>query len=136
MRRIRSTLILWKWRVFQKWKSSPISPKRDKFAASVKKFKKKDIIKVENTLDSKIVTRLKLPKGCYGPISCKILSKFRDFHGISSDEFPLPVSADKTEVALSKILDMMLYTLGEKNRNELIRDCDDYSMALHPAAIV
>lgn len=81
-------------------------------------FKPKDEVKRKLTLPKK-----------YGPMCLKILREFIAYHNLSKD-LPLPESGLSTEEALSRIFDVMLYSMGEEKRNEFLQDVNEYSKSL------
>jgi len=72
--------------------------------------------------------KLTLPKK-YGPMCLKILHEFITHHKLSKN-LPLPESSSSTEEALSRIFDVMLHSMGEEKRNEVLDDVSNYSMSL------
>jgi len=75
-----------------------------------------------------IKRKLTLPKK-YGPMCLKILHEFISYHKLPHD-IPVPDSSLSTEEALSRIFDIMLYSIGEEKRNEVLDDVSNYSMSL------
>ena len=76
---------------------------------------------------------LKLPSKCYGSFCLKILKEFIDHHNLDKN-LPLPDSNDQTHVALSKIFDVMLHSMGKEKREEFILNSNEYNMSL-PACL-
>jgi hypothetical protein len=67
---------------------------------------------------------LNLPKLCYGTLCNKILIDFMDYHKI--DKMPVPTEGDFTIVALEKIFRIILASIDETRRNEILKDAERY----------
>ncbi len=72
---------------------------------------------------------LQLPSIKYGPFCMKILQEFITHHNLSKD-LPLPTSGLSTHVALSRIFDVILYSMGEEKREEIMKELDQYNMEI------
>ena len=72
---------------------------------------------------------LNLPSGNYGPFCMKILSEFIDFHKLPKD-LPMPCPGLSTHVALSRIFDVILHSMGEEKRQEILSNLDEYNMSV------
>ncbi len=79
------------------------------------------------------MSKVTLPKSCYGSLCLKILSDFIEYHELDKS-LELPNSKDLPHVMLSKILDIMLQTMDEEKRQEILKDTQEYNMSL-PAYI-
>jgi hypothetical protein len=72
---------------------------------------------------------LKLPSSNYGAFCCKILIDFMKHHNIQT-HLPVPNHTDKNIDALSKIIDIMVETMGEEKRKEILADLNKYKISL------
>lgn len=59
----------------------------------------------------------------------KILSEFIDFHKLPKD-LPMPCPGLSTHVALSRIFDVILHSMGEEKRQEILSNLDEYNMGI------
>jgi len=71
---------------------------------------------------------LKLPSVNYGPFCLKILNEFIAHNKLP--DLPLPNPGDKTTDALSKIFDVILSSMGEEKRDEIMKNLDEYAMGI------
>lgn len=71
---------------------------------------------------------LKLPSHDYGPFCMRILHEFMEHHKIP--EMPLPHSGISTHEALSRIFDIMLCSMGEEKRSEILKNLNEYNMGI------
>lgn len=71
------------------------------------------------------MTKLVLPKIGYGPICLRILEEFIEYHKLP-EILPLPEAKEATHMAMIKIFDIILYSMGEEKRQELIKEALDY----------
>ena len=78
---------------------------------------------------SSLTQQLKLPSVGYGPFCMKILQEFISHNNLSND-LPLPNVGDKTHDALSKIFDIILHSMGEEKRNQILLRLDEYNMSV------
>lgn len=74
---------------------------------------------------------LELPKHAYGPICNKFIKDFMDHHRILG---ALPESGDSPQVALAKIIDIMLRSMGKEKRNQCLQEAKEYFSSIPPAA--
>ncbi len=79
-----------------------------------------------------MTTELKLPRISYGPICLKILKEFMTYHELPKD-LPLPEINESTQVALAKIFNVMIHSMGEEKRKEITRDAEAYLNDLPPS---
>ncbi len=77
--------------------------------------------------------KLTLPKSCYGSLCLKIFKDFIEYHDLDRS-LDLPKSEDLPHIMLSKMLNIMLETMDESKREEILKDAQEYSMSL-PAYI-
>jgi surface polysaccharide O-acyltransferase-like enzyme len=75
--------------------------------------------------------QLILPRVAYGPIASKIIKEFMNYHNIP-DYTLLPNLYDKSHELLAKILNIMLLTMSEYNREALLKDAEAYLNDLPP----
>ncbi len=73
--------------------------------------------------------KLVLPKSHYGPFCNRILKEFIDKHKLD-DTLPLPGEGDTNSGALSKIFDLIIHSLGEEKRQQILKECDEYVMGI------
>lgn len=86
--------------------------------------------KVELMIKEKpIEKRLRLPKSLYGPFCCRILNEFKNHFGLDQN-LALPAPEDPTHVALSKIFDIMIQSMGKEKREIILRELDEYLMGV------
>lgn len=78
------------------------------------------------------MSKLVLPKIAYGPMCMRILKEFVAHHEIAG-EIDYPDNKDKMEDALSKIFDIILLSMGEKKREDLIVESVAYFRDLPPS---
>jgi hypothetical protein len=71
---------------------------------------------------------LKLPSGNYGPFCLKILNDFMEFHELA--DLPLPEPGLSNHEALSRIFDIMAYSMGQKRREALMVELEEYKKGL------
>ena len=76
---------------------------------------------------------LKLPSGNYGPFCMKIIQEFIVHHNLPTN-LPVPVAGVHNHVALSRIFDIMLHSMGQEKREAVLRDLDEYNMSV-PACL-
>lgn len=76
--------------------------------------------------------KFRLPRVCYGPMCLKILKEFMEHHKIS--EMPTPQPKDSTDMALSKIFDIMICSMGEEKRDAILKDAEEYLYSVPPSA--
>ena len=84
-------------------------------------------------MNGKTAKSLKLPKHNYGPFCLKILSEFIAHHNIQKG-LPIPCPGLSLEDSLSRIFDIMLHSMGEQKRLEILEDLEKYNMSL-PACL-
>lgn len=73
--------------------------------------------------------KLVLPKSHYGPFCNKVLKDFIEKHKLD-DTLPLPGEGDNAVSALSKIFDLIVHSLGERKRQEILKELDEYVMGI------
>ena len=73
--------------------------------------------------------KLKLPKKEFGPFCLRILKEFIVHHKLAND-LELPDKAQFVHIGMSKIFDIMLHSMGEEKRNEILMDLDKYKMSI------
>lgn len=72
---------------------------------------------------------LNLPSGDYGPFCMKILKEFIDYHELPKN-LPVPEKGLSTHVALSRIFDIMLHSMGSEKREEILSNLGEYNMGI------
>lgn len=72
---------------------------------------------------------LRLPELNYGPICMKILKEFINHHKLPND-LPIPEKGLFLEESLARIFNVMLYSMGEQKREELLKDSEEYLRSL------
>lgn len=72
---------------------------------------------------------LRLPQYSYGPITLKILQEFIEHHKLSSD-LKRPDNADTIESAISKILNIMISSMGNEKKDQIIQEVLEYNSSL------
>jgi hypothetical protein len=72
---------------------------------------------------------LKLPSKDYGPFCLKVLNDFIEHHNLPKD-LPMPCAGLTTHEALSRIFDVILYSLGEEKRQEILSNLNEYKMGI------
>jgi len=88
--------------------------------------------KIDGLIKKSSKRQLNLPRHEYGPYCNKILSEAINHFKLNN--LPLPSAGDMTHVALSKIFDIILHTMGEEKREEILKDLDEYIMSI-PAVL-
>lgn len=78
------------------------------------------------------VPSLKLPKIGYGPMCNKILKEFAEHFKIE-EHLIFPEGKDNAAQCLSKIFDLILHSLGEEKRKELLADSLKYYYDVPPS---
>ena len=78
-------------------------------------------------------SRLRLPKANYGPFCLKILEDFIGYHELDK-KLPRPVPGLETHETLSRIFDIMLYSMGKRQRIKILDELDKYKMDI-PAGL-
>ena len=76
--------------------------------------------------------RIMLPNEKYQPFFLKVLSDFMKFHNVPL-HLPVPQGSMKLHVALSCILDIMVHSMGEENRNLILTELEEYRKGLPPS---
>lgn len=76
---------------------------------------------------------LKLPIADYGPMCGRILHEFCLYHNLSAD-LPVPSVGLPISVSLSRIFDIMLHSMGQEKRDQMIRESNEYLMQI-PASL-
>lgn len=71
--------------------------------------------------------KLKLPKKYYGPFCLKFLHEFIDYHKLPKN-LELPDQGELSYLALSKIFDVMLHSMGPEKRQEILSELNRYKM--------
>lgn len=72
---------------------------------------------------------LNLPSENYGPFCAMILNHFIEYHKLSKD-LALPSPGIPTHVALSRIFDIILHSMGDDKRKEILNYLDEYNLGL------
>lgn len=75
------------------------------------------------------IRKLILPSTNYGPFCLKILDEFKLYHKLSQ-ELPVPTYSLPLHESLSRIFDIMLHSMGEEKRNEILIELDEYAKSL------
>jgi len=71
--------------------------------------------------------QLILPEKRYQPFFVKVMIDFIEHHGIVMDKSNcLPDGSMKIHLALSRILDVMVHSMGENKRSEIMKELDEY----------
>lgn len=68
---------------------------------------------------------LRLPEKHYGPLCLKIFSDFCNHHGLP-ENMPKPEPGLLMHLSLSRILDMMAYSMGNDKREAIIKEIEEY----------
>ena len=90
----------------------------------------KDVSEKISTLNPMTTVRnLNLPSIDYGPFCLKIIQEFIVHHNLPIN-LPVPIAGVSTHVALSRIFDIMLYSMGEEKREAVLRNLDEYNMSV------
>lgn len=71
---------------------------------------------------------LRLPKANYGSFCLKILHDFMKLHNLV--DLPTPVSGSSNQESLSRIFDIILHSMGQEKREEILKNLDEYMMDL------
>lgn len=85
--------------------------------------------KIQGLINPPCTKTLKLPIHSYGPFCMRILKEFMEFHNIPKD-IDLPESHSSMVTVLSCIFDIMLHSMGDDKRNEVLKDLEDYKANL------
>jgi hypothetical protein len=72
---------------------------------------------------------LSLPSHNYGPFCLKILSDFVEYHNLPKGML-MPVPGLTNVEALSRIFDLILHSMGEEKRLEILKLLDEYVLGL------
>jgi hypothetical protein len=72
---------------------------------------------------------LRLPKHRWQPFFVKVLSDFIDFHNLPKD-LPMPEGALRLEVCMSRVLDIMLHSMGNEKREKILKELELYKEGL------
>ena len=83
--------------------------------------------KLENI--SSIKSELKLPSKDYGPFCMKVLTDFIEHHNLPKD-LPLPCPGLTTTEALSRIFNVILYSMGDEKRLDALEKLKEYNMGI------
>ena len=75
---------------------------------------------------------LKLPSHDYGPFCMRILKEFMAHNKMP--DLPVPNVGDKTPDALSKIFEIILHSMGNEKRDQILSSLDEYKMSV-PASL-
>jgi antitoxin component of RelBE/YafQ-DinJ toxin-antitoxin module len=73
-----------------------------------------------------------LPRLNYGPICLKILTEFAKHNNLPITLL-MPEAKQATHQALARIFDILLLSMGEEKRNELLNDAEEYFNDLPPS---
>ncbi len=71
---------------------------------------------------------MKLPDNNYGPFLCRILKEFITHNNLP--QLSLPNRGDSTIIALTKIFDIISYSMGDKKREEILTLLDEYKLSI------
>lgn len=88
--------------------------------------------KIDGLIKKSSKKQLNLPKHEYGPYCNRILTEV--IKHFKLENMTLPNAGDMTHVALSKIFDIILHSMGEDKREEILKDLDEYIMSI-PAVL-
>lgn len=75
---------------------------------------------------------LYLPSKNYEPFFMKVMHDFIEYHKLPKD-LPLPEMGIGMNLCMSRILDVMVHSMGEEKRKEILEDLDKYRIGI-PAA--
>lgn len=78
-------------------------------------------------------TALVLPEKHYGPICGKILKEFISYHNLPND-LPVPEMGLFLHVSLARIFNIMIMSMGEEKRNEVLKEAEEYLHSLNSDA--
>lgn len=81
--------------------------------------------KIEQLNQVSSMRSLVLPKK-YGPFCMKILHDFIDHHKLCKD-LPKPEPGLLIHLSMSRIFDVMLHSMGEEKRNNILKEVEDYN---------
>jgi hypothetical protein len=100
----------------------------------MKKKENDDLREVEaiskKILDLKLIDQpFVLPDKRWGTFCIKILQDFIEHHNLSKN-IPLPSSHMLIHLALSRIFDVMLYSMGEEKRRNIIKELEEYKLSI------
>ncbi len=77
--------------------------------------------------------KFELPEYGYGAFCNKILLDFILHHKLGALDMPLPDKSSNTgALLLSRIFDIMLHSMGEENRERIIKELESYKLSMHP----
>lgn len=82
------------------------------------------------TVEKKVLV---LPKVAYGSICNKILHDFIEYHKLPKN-LPKPEGNHTMAYSLSCIFDIMLHSMGKKNRHKLLKEAEEFFNSLPPSA--
>lgn len=86
--------------------------------------------KIEKFILNAPPASLELPTVSYGPFCLKILSEFISYHKLNPN-LPLPQVSMDIRKCLSLIFDVMLHSMGETKRKEILLELDDYKNSIY-----
>lgn len=75
--------------------------------------------------------KLILPRVEYGPFCLKILNDFINHHKLSKN-LPVPSNGITNHEALSRIFDIMIHSMGDEKRQEILKDLEEYNKGIPP----
>lgn len=78
---------------------------------------------------SDINLELRLPEKEYQPFFLKIVQDFIKHHNLPSD-LPMPEGNIQIHLALSMILDVMVRSMGDEKRKEILKELEDYKLSV------
>lgn len=73
--------------------------------------------------------KLILPKTCYGSLCLKILTDFIEYHDLDKS-LELPKHDDLSHIMLEKIFNIMIQTMDEETREDILKQAQEYNMSL------
>lgn len=80
-----------------------------------------DLSKEKKTLD--------LPKKLYEPFFLKVMHDFIEYHKITKD-LPFPTTGLIMHKSMSYILDIMVHSMGDQKREEILKELEEYKSSL------
>lgn len=93
-------------------------------------YKKVDRATYSHMIEISKKKPLALPERYYGAFCNRILLAFIDFHKLDPN-LSIPNHQDSPHTALSKVFDIILHSLGDKNRERILKELDEYLMSIN-----
>lgn len=78
---------------------------------------------------SKEKKTLILPKKRYEAFFLKVMHDFIEYHKIPQD-LPLPTTGLIMNISMSYILDIMVHSMGDQKREEVLKELEEYKSSL------